>query len=106
MTNKPKYPVKFMEQKKAKGSDKRYLQLTSDITVHGYTRKDGTKTPDQFFPKYCFVELVEKPTDEDVIVAGNKSEAAGAFLEKRAANWGELTLKEYHVQPKKEENNR
>ena len=100
----PKYPVKFMEQKKAKGSDKRYLQLTNDVTVHGYTRKDGTKTPDQFFPKYSFVELVEKPTDEQVIEASNKSEKAGAYLEKRAQNWGEFTIKEYQVQPKKEDN--
>ncbi len=104
MTNKPQYPVKFMEQKKAKASDKRYLQLTSDMTVHGYMRKDGTKTPDSFFPKYSFVELVAQPTEEEIIAAGNTSEKAGAFLEKRAANWGEFTIKEYHVQPKKDEN--
>lgn len=104
MSNKPKFPVKFMEQKKAKASDRRYLQLTADITVHGYTKKDGTKTPDQFFPKYSFVELVSQPTDAEIIEAGNKSEKAGAFLEKRAATWGEFTIKEYHVQPKKEEN--
>ncbi len=104
MTTKPKYPVKFMEQKKAKASDKRYLQLTNAITVHGYKRVDGTSVPDQHFERYSFVELVEKPTEESIIAAGNKSEAAGAFMEKRAANWGELTLKEYHVQPKKEEN--
>lgn len=104
MSNKPKYPVKFMEQKKAKGSDKRYLQLTNAITVHGYTRVDGTKVPDQTFERYSFVELVEKPDEETLIAAGNKSEAAGAFMEKRAANWGQFTIKEYHVQPKKENN--
>ena len=95
-----------MEQKKAKASDKRYLQLTNDVTVHGYTRKDGTKTPDQFFPKYSFVELVEKPTEEAIIEASNKSDAAGAFMEKRAANWGEFTIKEYQVQPPKKDDNR
>ncbi len=104
MSNKPKYPVKFMEQKKAKESDKRYLQLTNGITVHGYTRKDGTVVPDQFFPQYCFVELVEKPTKAQIIESSNKSKAAGAFMEKRAANWGQFTIKEYHVQPKKENN--
>ncbi len=104
MSNKPKYPVKFMEQKRFKdGSDGKYLQLTNAITVHGYTRKDGTVVPDQFFEKWSFIEIVQKPTQENIIVAGNTSEKAGAFLEKRAANWGEFTLKEFHVQPKKDQ---
>lgn len=102
MSNKPKYPVKFMEQKKAKGSDKKYFQLTNAVTVHGYTKKDGTVIPDQTFEKYSFVELVTKPSEEDIIVASNTSDKAGNYLEKRAANWGLLTLKEFHVQPKKE----
>lgn len=95
-----------MEQKLSKSGDKRYFRLSSDLTVHGYTRKDGTKTPDQFFPKGSFVNLIEKPTELEIIEAGNKSEAAGAFLEKRAANWGggypESLLKEYEVQPPKD----
>lgn len=119
MSNK-EYPMKIMEQRRSREKNKNgeytiYLQTTVDLIVPGYTKKDGTKVPDRKLPKYSFVDLVAEPTDEEIIVASNKSEAAGEFLQKRKDNWGvvyiqgerkqeaELLRKEYHVRPKTEQ---
>lgn len=118
MSNK-EYPVKIMEQRRSKEKGKNgeytiYLQTTVDLIIPGYTKKDGTKVPDRKLPKYSFVDLVSRPTDEEIVVASNKSEAAGEFLQKRQDNWGvtyvkgerrdesELLRKEYHVRPKQD----
>ena len=105
--SKPKYPVKFMEQKLSQKNTK-YLKLTNDITVHGYTKKDGTKTPDVLVKKGTFVELVKCPTDEDIIAAENGPGGANfaKVLENRRQYWGgqypESLLAEFHVKPDQE----
>src|SRR6476659_5190632 len=119
MSNEKQYPVKIMEQRRSKEKGKNgeytiYLQTTVNLIVPGYTKQDGTKVPDRKLPKYSFVDLVSQPTDEEIIEASNKSEAAGEFLQKRHDNWGvvykngeryqeaELLRKEYHVRPKRD----
>lgn len=113
MSNK-KYPVKIMEQRRSKEPGKNgdytiYLVTTTDLQVPGYTKKDGTKVDPVLLPRGSFVDLVSRPTDEEIDNA--KSPAAASFLANRQEKWGlnykgegdpELLRKEYHVRPKEE----
>lgn len=109
-----KYDVKIFEILESEEKGTKYAQTCVDLIVPGYKKKDGTVVPDQLLPRFSFVEFNGEPTEEDIIVASNKSEPYGNLLQKRKDNWGKFgtnakegrskLVKEYQVKAKKEDN--
>jgi len=103
MSETKNYPQKFMEQKLSAKGDK-YLKLTRNVTVHGYTRADGSKTPDvTFVAGDTFVNSIGCPSEEDVAEA--KSDAQSEYLKNKQEKWGgmypESLVREFELVAKK-----
>jgi hypothetical protein len=78
-----------MDQKLSKDGKTKYMQTKVDMVI------DGVK-----LPKGSFVNLVKKPTEEDI--NGAVSEKQAEFLEKRQNNWPEWLLAEFQIESNNE----
>ena len=98
---------KLNKNKNADGTQGKHLKLTSNITVHGYTKRNGEVVPDVTFEKGCYIDVEGCPTEEDIIAAKNEGhDGYVKVLENRQKYWGgdypESLLKEFYIKPKKD----